>query len=51
MISDLSKSFLAEIKHFLEQYKALEKRKYSIVGKWHNKIEALKVIEASKQGK
>jgi len=44
-IEQLPKSLLAEIKHFLEQYKVLEKGKFTKVGKWYGKKEALETIK------
>ena len=44
-ISHLPKIVLKEIKHFLEQYKALEPNKYVKVGEWENKEKAIEIIE------
>ncbi len=51
-ISDLPPGLLDEIGHFFEQYKALEKGKYSKVEKWYGVEEAKKVImESIEMGK
>jgi len=47
-IDDLPEHLLAEISHFFEVYKDLEPGKSVEVGGWHNRDEALEVIERAR---
>jgi inorganic pyrophosphatase len=45
--TDITATFVAQIQHFFEQYKAIEKGKWVKILGWGNKARAIELIEAS----
>lgn len=48
-VADIQQHTLREIKHFFKTYKDLQQNKVVEVGKFHDKIDALELIEECKQ--